>query len=165
MFFVKALGGGLAAVFGALYLTGFFGPVALFGPSDPAEMRAELHKRDMANSVGGKWGLHCDRIRDEALGLDNGIPAGGMPAAGGSQAASGIRAVAKVHAMDAKLRKAGCDVNAAPSAFSPFDPQPGEFREPNDMMSSGGGVPDGSQWGNEPVFGDPTEDNGWGAPK
>jgi len=139
MFFAKALGGAMVAVFGGLYVAGFFDHEQ--GVLDAVET---VRQAEIADNKDARWGPHCDGIRDKALGFEGGEPAPDRAAA----PASGLAAIATVHAMARTLEEAGCDPDAAPGAFSPFEPEKGRFREVESLME--GGPVDDSGWGGDP---------------
>ena len=141
MFFAKALGGCLVAVFGGFYFMGFFDHEA--GVLRAVETVREAEAADNARPDSA-WGPQCDGLRDELLGFKNGEPVIT------DEPASGLAAIAKVNNAARELRKRGCDIDKAPGAFSPFAPadEQAPFREVKSQMQ--GDVVDGSEWGGDP---------------
>lgn len=154
MFFAKALGGSLVVVFGGFWAAGAFSP-------EQEVLRAveTVRKAEIEDNKTAAWGPHCDKLRDKVFGMS-----GGMPVA--MTARDGVAAIAKVHNAARELEAAGCDPDAAPGAFSPFEPGKNEFRKVTTTM---GDAPSG-QGQHDPAPYDPgrTEDlhsdGGWGIP-
>lgn len=136
MFFVKALGGALLAVFGGLYMAGFFGNF-----SQEAVIE-DIRQAEIASNKDAAWGPHCDSLRDKVMGVD----ASGAPA--GLASTNPMESIAKLAAAERKLAKAGCDIDAAPGAFSPFEPDKNPNRGVSNAMEGDGS--DGSEWGGDP---------------
>ncbi|MGB3469857.1 MAG: hypothetical protein WBA51_03425 [Erythrobacter sp.] len=139
MFFAKALGGFMVVIFGASYAFGFF-------DYDGVERAVEDMKASEAADnarADSQWGPKCDSLRDKVMGVDE----SGAPA--GLASGSAIGSIAKLHAAERKLRAAGCDIDKAPGALSPFEPDKGRFKEVTNTMG-GGPMPDGSEWGGDP---------------
>jgi hypothetical protein len=150
MFFVKALGGCMVAVFGGLYFTGFFdGEQAVL---DAVETVRRAEAEDNRNA---RWGPHCPGLRDKLMGMEDGVPT--------DIETNGLRAIAKINAVARELEKAGCDIDAAPGAISPFDPDADKkFRTVTTRMD--GGPSDGSEWGGDPNAYNDSGDDNWGVP-
>ncbi|MEM6858796.1 MAG: hypothetical protein AAF559_13095 [Pseudomonadota bacterium] len=141
MFFVKALGGCLLAVFGGLFFMGFF-------DHEQAVLNAveTVREAEIEDNKNARWGPQCDGLRDKVMGVKDGVPVG---------LASGnpIKSIAKLHAAERRLKEAGCDIDAAPGAINPFDKsRDGGFREVTTTLSNdpADNTADGSEWGGDP---------------
>ncbi|MGB3710103.1 MAG: hypothetical protein WA985_00275 [Erythrobacter sp.] len=148
MFFVKALGGCLAVVFAGFYAFGFFDD----GHDEQVRALNIVKQAEIAdnNRADSGWGPECDELRDELFGFSGDGPLAAQIADRSAEAeprtdkqkflaeaGSGISAIAKVASADRKLRAAGCDVDKAPGAFSPFEPDKGNFKTVTSELSDG----------------------------
>ena len=141
MFFAKALGGSLVAVFGGLYLAGFFGaPSGLTSHEEGVITAANtVRQAELARNKTAKWGPECDALRDKVMGVEDGGPVG-------LASGNALQGIAKLAQAEAQLKAKGCDVNAAPGAFSPFTPEKNKFRAVTTQLEASdpyaGGHPD-----------------------
>ncbi|MEQ5787868.1 hypothetical protein J3454_08190 [Erythrobacter sp. NFXS35] len=151
MFFAKALGGCMVVVCGGLYLTGFFD-----GEQGVRNAVETVRQAEIADNKNAAWGPHCPGLRDKLLGFDaNGMPTG--------IETNALSAIAKLNTAERELKKAGCDIDAAPGALDPFNTREGDsFREVTNGMN--GDVVDGSEWGGDPNAFNDTGDDSWGVP-
>lgn len=122
MFFVKALAGCMVVVFGGFWALGAFDPDQEVVQAVESVPKAEIEQQKTV-----AWGPHCSKLRDELFGKSS-----GMPAVQGAN--DGIGAIVKLHKISGKLKAAGCDPDAAPGAFSPFEPNKSEFRKVTNTM-------------------------------
>ena len=141
MFFAKALAGCLAVIFGGFYFLGFFD-----GEAEVERAVENMRQAEAADNArpDSQWGPQCTSLRDKLMGVDE----GGAPMALSEDNA--LQGIAKLNAIERKLREAGCDIDKAPGAFSPFAPadKQAPFREVKNRMN--GDEVDGSEWGGDP---------------
>lgn len=159
MFFAKALGGCLIAVFGGLFLFGFFDHEQAVLDAVETVRQAEIEDNKDA-----RWGPECDGLRDKYMGVKNGVPVG-------LASENPLRTIAKLSAAERKLKAAGCDIDVAPGAHSPFDTSKNSpFREvtsqidPDSVGGSGGSENTHGDWADPNAFNEGGSDD-WGVPE
>ena len=160
MFFAKALGGSLVVVFAGFWAAGAFDAPLTDHERGVLKAVNLARQAEIADNKTAKWGPHCDKLRDKVFGMEDGMPVGDVPA-------SGLQAIGKLRKAAAELEAAGCDVDAAPGAFSPFEPDKSEFRTVTNTMGDPAprGSPHSGAHGAPPVTQDLHPDGGWGKPK
>lgn len=128
-------------VLGSGYAFGFFDDGGVERAVETVK-QAEAADNARADSA---WGPQCDGLRDKLLGFEN-----GEPAITDATPESGLAAIGKINKAARELRKAGCDIDKAPGARSPFTPdsEQAPFREVESKMN--GGQVDSSEWGGDP---------------
>ena len=152
--FFKALGGSMVAVFGGFYAFGMFDPPQTQDGNAATAVdivrRAEIADNQRSDSA---WGPQCNGLRDKLMGAQGGVPIG-------MAGRNGLESITKLNKAERELRKAGCDIDKAPGAFSPFEPDKGQFRTVKNAMD--GDIADESEWGGDPnAFNDSSSDD-WG---
>ncbi len=163
MFFAKALGACLLAVFGGFWFAGAF--------DSPAEREASalnlVRQAELADNAraDSQWGPECNALRDKLLGMEGGLPIG-------IASDNPFEGIAKLQKAERKLRAAGCDIDKAPGAFSPFEPGKGNFKTVTTEMDGGpkgaggwgdsGSVNTGGGWGGDSNVANEGGSDDWG---